>query len=117
MAEMDRIRGRLNPDITLTGIVVGRMNRTNHARDVAVTLRAAHGRDVIEETIRDSIRVPEAAAAGMAVTAYAPSSAVAADFRALTIEIIHRDPSAQPDEAEGQPAWRGLFDRLVGSRS
>jgi chromosome partitioning protein len=117
IAEMDRIRGRLNPDITLTGIVVERMNRTNHARDVAVTLRAAHGTDVLEETIRDSIRVPEAAAAGLAVTAYAPSSTVAADFRALTTEIIHRDPSARPDEAEGQPAWRGLFDRLVGSRS
>jgi chromosome partitioning protein len=115
IAEMERIRGRLNPDITLTGIVVGRMSRTNHARDVAVTLRAAHGRDVLEGTIRDSIRVPEAAAAGMSVTAYAPSSRVAADFRSVTTEIIHRDPSARPDEVE--PAWRGLFDRLVGSRS
>ena len=117
IAEMDRVRVRLNPELTLTGIVVGRMSRTNHARDVAETLRAAHGRDVFDQTIRDSIRVPEAAAAGLPVTVFAPDSPVAGDIRAVADEVIRRDPSRTGEAPERPGGWRGVFDRLVGARS
>lgn len=118
--EMARIRQQLNPALDLTGIIVGRVSRTNHARDVMAGLRARHGEAVFDSTIRDSIRVPEAAMAGLAVTAYAPDSAVANDIRAVAAELVRRDPDPQ---ARARPAsnaaagWRGVMGRLVGSRS
>jgi chromosome partitioning protein len=119
--EMARVQRQLNPGLVLTGIVVGRVSRTNHARDVVASLRAIHGRDVFEPTIRDSIRVPEAAMAGVPVTAHAPDSAVAADIRAVAAELADRDPDgpiAIPVEAgRAAPGWRRVVSRLVGTRS
>ena len=118
--EMLRVRRQLNPGLVLTGIVVGRVSRTNHAREVVAGLRATHGSDVFEPTIRDSIRVPEAAMAGLPVTAYAPDAAVAGDLRAVAAEVVDRDPDrtvAIPVEGERTHTWRGVMDRLVGTRS
>jgi chromosome partitioning protein len=115
--EMERIHGRLNPALVLTGIVVGRVSRTNHTRDVISELLAAHGPEVFDATIRDSIRVPEAAAAGLPVTVYAPSSKVAADIRAVAEEVILRDPDRREEPAGPTIGWRRIVDRLVGTRS
>ncbi len=118
--EMARVRRKLNPALVLTGIVVGRVSRTNHARDAVASLRAAHGQDVFEPTIRDSIKVPEAAMSGLPVTAYAPDAAVAGDIRAVAAELVERDPNPQPidlAEARRLAGWRGVMGRLVGSRS
>jgi chromosome partitioning protein len=117
MEEMERIRGRLNPDLLLTGIVVGRVTRTNHTRDVLAALHTAHGSDVFDQTIRDSIRVPEAAAVGLPVTVYAPTSAVAADVRAVAREVLRRNPDRHAEAPESAVGWRRLVDRLVGTRS
>jgi chromosome partitioning protein len=119
LEEMTRIRQQLNPGLILTGIVVGRVSRTNHARDVMAGLREIYDGDLFEATIRDSIRVPEAAAAGVPVTAYVPDANVAADVRAVAEELVARDPDRKDsieDEAD-QAGWRGLVGRLVGSRS
>jgi chromosome partitioning protein len=118
--EMARIQRQLNPALVLTGIIVGRVSRTNHARDVMAGLRARHGDAVFEPTIRDSVRVPEAAMAGLPVTAYAPDAPVARDIRAVAAELVQRDPDGQraarpaSEEASG---WRGVMGRLVGSRT
>jgi chromosome partitioning protein len=120
LEEMTRIRRQLNPALVMTGIVVGRVSRTNHARDVIAGLRETYDGDIFEATIRDSIRVPEAAAAGVPVTAYAPDTKVAADVRAVAGELVARDPdgtAADADDADSQVGWRGLVGRLVGSRS
>jgi chromosome partitioning protein len=120
LAEMNRVRRQLNPGLILTGILAGRVSRTNHARDVIADLRETYGDDVFEATIRDSIRVPEAALAGLSVTAAAPDSAVAGDIRTVAAELVRRDPDgpaipwAEEDRAGG---WRGMVGRLVGSRS
>jgi chromosome partitioning protein len=116
--EMDRVRGRLNPGLRLTGIVVDRFTRTNHARDVLADLRAAHGDAILGTMIRDSVRVPEAAAAGLPVTSFAPNSPVAADIRAVAEEVLRRDPERPAMAAASGPhGWRGLLDRLVGAQS
>jgi len=120
LEEISRVRHQLNPALVLTGIVVGRVSRTNHARDVVARLRSAHGDSVFGPTIRDSIRVPEAAMAGQPVTAFAPDTAVARDIRAVAAELIRRDPNALPVrrvEAGRAAGWRGVVGRLVGSRS
>ena len=114
---MARIRQQLNPGLVLTGIVVGRVSRTNHARDVMAGLRATLRRDVFEPTIRDSIRVPEAATAGLPVTAYAPDATVAADIRLSPRSSWGATPTAGlpiAAEADEQAGWRGLVGRLVG---
>jgi chromosome partitioning protein len=120
LEEIARVRQQLNPALVLTGIVVGRVSRTNHARDVVAWLRATHDGYVFETTIRDSIRVPEAAMAGLPVTAFAPDTAIAADIRAVAAELISRDPDAgagAPIESDRGAGWRGVMSRLVGSRT
>jgi chromosome partitioning protein len=120
LEEMARVQRQLNPALVLTGIILGRVTRTNHARDVTAGLRATYGRDVFEATIRDSIRVPESAAAGLPVTAHAPDVAVSSDIRAVAAELMNRDPDGQvdvPEEPGRAGGWRGVMDRLVGSRS
>ena len=120
LEEMARIRQQLNPGLILTGIVAGRVSRTNHARAVMAGLRETYDGDLFEATIRDSIRVPEAAAAGVPVTAYVPDANVAADVRAVAEELVARDPDRKDpreDESDQQAGWRGLVGRLVGSRS
>ncbi len=120
LEEMARIRQQLNPGLILTGIVAGRVSRTNHARDVMAGLRETYDGDLFQATIRDSIRVPEAAAAGVPVTAYVPDANVAADVRAVAEELVARDPDRKDSieiAADQQAGWRGLVGRLVGSRS
>lgn len=123
LGEMDRIRLRLNPTLHLTGIVVGRASRTNHARAVIDGLRARHGDAVFVATVRESIRVAEAAAAGRPIPAFAPGTPVADDVQAVAAELLARDPvrpgaiPIEPDEqAAGEPGWRRLMGRVVGVR-
>jgi chromosome partitioning protein len=118
--EIARIRERLNPGLVLSGIVVGRVSRTNHARDVVAWLRATRGPEVFQPMIRDSIRMPEAALAGLPVTTYAPASAVADDIRAVAAELIRRDPdgwAGDDAETDRSTGWRSVVGRFVGSRS
>lgn len=120
LEEMARIQRQLNPALILTGIILGRVTRTKHARGIAAQLRATYGRDVFEATIRDSIRVPESAAAGLPVTAHVPDAAVSSDIRAVAAELLVRDPDGQavvPEELGRAGGWRAVMDRLVGSRS
>jgi chromosome partitioning protein len=120
LEEMARVQRQLNPGLVLTGIIVGRFTRTNHARHVVAWLRDTYGDDVFESTIRDSIRMPEAASAGLAVTAYAPDIPVSADVRSVAAELVARAPdrvAIVPDDAGRGSGWRGVMGRLVGSRS
>jgi chromosome partitioning protein len=117
--ELDRIHVRLNPGVAVTGIVISRLSRTNHARDSVANLRSVHGDLLFEATVRDSIRVPEAAAAGLPVILHTPAAPVAGDVRAVAAELIRRDPhgpAADPDETS-RGGWRGLVGRLVGASS
>jgi chromosome partitioning protein len=114
LAEMERIRGTLNPGLVLTGIVVDRDRRTNHVRRVIAQLREEHGDDVLVHTLRDSIRVAEAAAAGLPVTSYVPDAAVSHDVRAVAADILDRDPDRNGHE-DSHSGWRGVMERLVGA--
>jgi len=117
--EIDRIQVRLNPRLVVTGIVVSRLSRTNHARETVAMLRSVHGEAVFEATIRDSIRVPEGAVAGLPVIANTPAASVAEDIRAVAAEVIQRDPNGPVLDESGPSSggWRGLVERLVGANS
>ena len=117
LAEMDRIRQRLNPRLELTGIVVGRMSRTRHARETLASLSTAYPGFLLTPPIRDSIRVPEAATAGVPVTVHAPTSAVAGDIRRVALEIDRRDPERSPPSEPLLVGIRQFVGRLVSARA
>ena len=90
MASIDRARRRVNPHVQLLGIIACRVNPTSHARDVVGQLRARFGPVVLEQTVRDTIRIAEAPALRLPITRYATTSGVANDYRAVAAEILGR---------------------------
>lgn len=90
LGDLARLRGEVNPSLELLGIVGTRANRTVHAKAVADELRADYDGAVFEARIRDSVRVAEAEAAGVPITAYASRSPVADDYRSLATEVLER---------------------------
>lgn len=89
-AAIDRARTNVNRRVDLLGIIVCRVNTTVHSRDVFARLRGSYGSKVLEQTVRETIRVAEAPAMRMPITRYAPSSTAAHDYRAVAMELLHR---------------------------
>lgn len=96
---MDRVRARLNPDLTLGSIVACRVNRTSHAHDVVYRLRRRFGTIVCDTMIRESIRLAEAPSFQLPITRYAPTSSGAEDYRSLARELLARHRGSQARSA------------------
>ena len=88
---MDKVRARLNPRLSLTGILVTLYDgRTLHARDVMSRLMEAFGDTVFETVITRTVRFPETAVAGEPIITWASSSPGAQQYRQLAAEVIER---------------------------
>ncbi len=85
-----RARAQVNRRIELLAILACRVNSTVHAREVLAQLRASFGAAVLEQTIRETIRLAEAPALRMPITQYAPWSPAAQDYRAVAAELLDR---------------------------
>lgn len=112
--EMDQIRATLNPSLGPPHILAGRVNRTVHSREVLAELRETYGDMVLQATIRDSVRLAEAAGLRLPITLSAHDSMAARDFRAVAAEVLSGVPAAAPVPArEEQPAggWRRWLNR------
>ncbi len=94
---MDSVRERLNPDLTLAGVIASRVNRTRHAREVVDRLRARFGTLVFDAVVRETISLAEAPSFQLPITRYAPAGAGAEDFRAVARELAARE--LQVDES------------------
>lgn len=93
---VDRVRKRLNPDVRVTGILACRLDgRTNHGPEIVAKLRGRFP-ETYRAVIRENIRLAECPSMGEPITAYAPSSSGAEDYRALAAEVI-----AQEETGEG----------------
>lgn len=90
VASMERAKQRVTPHLELLGIVVSRVNATSHTREVVARLRSEFGATVLEQTVREDIRVAEAPAFRLPVTRYASDSPVAEDYRAVAAELLER---------------------------
>ncbi len=90
VASIERARAQVNQRLDLLGIVVCRVNATLHARDVVAQLRASYGSAVLEQTVRETIRLAEAPALRLPITRYAPWSASAQDYRGVARELLAR---------------------------
>ena len=118
--EMDQVRASLNPALELPRIVAGRINRTVHSRLILAELRQTYGDLVLQSTIRDSVRLAEAAGLRLPITLSAHDSKVANDFRSLAIEILTGTPPPVEDPlaavAEPSAGWRRWLSRTPASR-
>ena len=97
---MERVRERLNPQLSLAGIVPCRVDlRTNLSREIVQRLRERFGAAVFNSTIRENVRLAEAPSFERPITEYAPISTGAADYRAVAAELIAREqrrPAHEP---------------------
>jgi chromosome partitioning protein len=86
---IERVRGRLNPDLELAGILVTMFNgRTVHAREVLDEVRASFGDKVFPMVVGSSVRFKESPAAGLSILDYARTHDGARAYRELAKEVL-----------------------------
>lgn len=91
LGTIDVVRDRLNPGLTISGILACRVTHTRHARDVVESLRERFGGRVFATVIRESIRLAECPSFGVPITSYAPGTPGADDYLAFADEVIAQE--------------------------
>jgi chromosome partitioning protein len=110
--EIRRIQSTLNPLLRNPMIVACRVNRTNHTRQVIDELERTYGWLLAHVTIRESIRLAEAEAARIPITAFAPDSGACLDYRLLVDELLERGELPEPRPPRVS-RWRRFFPRSL----
>ena len=86
---IDRVKGKLNADLDVAGILVTMYNgRTLHAQEVLEEVRKSFGDKVFPVVVRTSVRFKEAPAASLSILDYAASHEGAKAYQALAEELI-----------------------------
>ena len=89
---MKTVRERLNPTLTLAGVVACRVDtRTRHSIDVVESLRQKFKEQVYKTEIRENVRIAEAPSFRRSVLEYDARSSGAADYRALAAEVVSQE--------------------------
>lgn len=103
--ELPEIR-RLNPALVELHVLPCRVSRTIHSRSVVVALETQYPEIVTRTRIRETIKLAEAAEAHRPITAFAPASAGAIDYRAFAREFQDRSTRIGPgDEDDDGRRW------------
>lgn len=84
------VRRRINPRLTLGGVVVTRYNNRNLNKEVLRTIEARYGERVFKTKIRENISLAEMPLSGTTIFDYEPRSNGAKDYMNLAKEIIGR---------------------------
>src|SRR4051812_34454349 len=88
---IEKIRDRLNPAITLDGILATMYDaRTLHSREVLERVVETFGDQVFETVIGRTVKFPDASVAGEPLTSFAPDHSAADAYRQLARELISR---------------------------
>jgi chromosome partitioning protein len=88
---VEKVRDRLNPRLSLYGIVVTMFDaRLLHSRQVMARVVEVFGELVYDTAIARTVRFPDASVAGEPITTWAPKSSGAEAYRAMAREVIHR---------------------------
>ncbi len=98
---IDRVRAKLNPGLTIAGILPTIYKaRTLHSQEVLELVRERYQDQVFDITIDASIRFAETPLAGQSILQYSPQSPGAKAYRALATTIIERlgKGASQADE-------------------
>jgi chromosome partitioning protein len=86
------VRQKLNPTLTISGILPCRVNsRTNHSKEVIAQLKARFKDKVLKTFIRENIKLAEAPLHKKPITCYDSRSNGASDYRQLAKEFISQE--------------------------
>jgi chromosome partitioning protein len=99
LSTVQRVRDAINPRLFVAGVVLTMYDsRTNLGQQVVQEVRAFFPKETFRTIIPRNIRLSEAPSYGQSILAYAPTSAGALAYQALTGEFIERleQPSAAP---------------------
>src|SRR5258708_37320653 len=87
---IDRVRAKLNPSLTIAGILPTIYKpRTLHSQEVLELVRENYGDQVFDVRVDASIRFAECPLAGQSILQYADSSAGAKSYRALAAPLLN----------------------------
>lgn len=88
---VDLVKRRLNPSLTIAGVILTRYDsRRRLNREVVETINAHFQGVVFSQPIRENISLAEAPAHGKTIFEYSPNSSGAVDYAALADEMIGR---------------------------
>jgi chromosome partitioning protein len=93
------VRDNLNPGLTIAGVVLTMYDaRTNLSKQVVEEVRRYFPGHVFQTIIPRTVRLSEAPSYGETILSYAPHTAGAAAYHALTQEVLarNREPGGQP---------------------
>lgn len=82
------IKEKLNPLISIQGLVVTQTNHTKLGKDILTTLRKSFNQKVYSTTIRQNVAIAEASAHRKDIFSYSPESFGAIDYMNLAKEIL-----------------------------
>lgn len=89
---VELVKKRLNPELAITGIVACRVDRrTKHGKEVVERVRSKFPELAFETEIRENVRLAECPSQGGPITAYAPTSHGAEDYRRLADEVVAQE--------------------------
>ena len=91
MANIERIRASLNPDLIVGGILLTMFdNRTNLSTDVAAEVRKYFPSQTLNATIPRSVRLSEAPSFGQTAISYDPKNSGSLAYQEAAIELAQR---------------------------
>lgn len=88
---VSEVKRRVNPKLELGGVFFTRFNNRRLNKDVAEMIAKRYGDKVFQTKIRENIAVAEMPLSGKTIFEYDPRSNGAADYKALTQEILDRN--------------------------
>ncbi|MDD6373093.1 MAG: AAA family ATPase [Bifidobacteriaceae bacterium] len=90
MQSIDKVKSRINPNLTIFGVLITMYTRTLHSEEVIQRIYEAFKGKVFHTVISRSIKLPDATVAAAPITMFAPQHRTALEYREVTREIIAR---------------------------
>lgn len=87
---VEQVKKRLNPTLSLSGVLITRWESSNLSKEVEEQLRENFGELVFNTKIRKNISLAEAPLFARDIFTHAPQSNGAKDYETLTEEIVNR---------------------------
>ena len=105
LKNIELIRNHLNPELTLTTILLTMYDgRTRLSSQVAEDVREHFPDQVLRTTVPRSVRISEAPSHGQTVLTYDPSSSGALSYLEAAVEIAHRGAAVAAVDADARHA-------------
>lgn len=90
MQSIEKVQTRINPDLSVYGVLVTMYTRTLHSEEVLQRIYEAFKGKVLHSVITRSIKLPDATVSGEPITMYAPEHKTAKEYREVARELISR---------------------------